>query len=74
MHIHTASADRFRDLICDDAYRCRPVSRRQLPRLRLLARRFIGFLATQHVAAVASRARRQQRQAASRQTAGRSRP
>lgn len=66
---HPSSADRFRDLAGDDAYRAWLISRNQPPivyhsgemqwkRLRVLARRVMGFIASQHLAVAASRARR----------------
>jgi hypothetical protein len=66
---HRSSADRFRDLAGDDAYRAWLISRNQPPivhhsgemqwkRLRVLARRVMRLIASQHLAVAASRARR----------------
>jgi hypothetical protein len=68
MFHHPSSADRFRDLAGDDAYRAWLISRNQPPivyhsgemqwkRLRVLARRFMGLIASRHLAVAASRAR-----------------
>jgi len=65
---HASGADRFRDLAVDDAYRSWLISRNQPPivyhsgemqwkRLRVLARRVVGFIASQHLAIVACRTR-----------------
>jgi hypothetical protein len=65
---HPSGADRFRDLAADDAYRSWLISRNQPPivyhsgemqwrRLRVLARRVVGLIASQHLAIVASRSR-----------------
>jgi hypothetical protein len=66
---HPSSADRFRDLAGDDAYRAWLISRNQPPivyhsgemqwkRLRVLARRVMRLIASQHLAVAAARARR----------------
>ena len=67
--IHDPSgADRFRDLAGDDAYRAWLISRNPPPivyhsgemqwkRLRVLARRVMGLIASQHLAVAASRVR-----------------
>jgi hypothetical protein len=66
---HPSGANRFRDLAADDAYRSWLISRNQPPivhhsgemqwkRLRVLARRVVGFIASQHLAIIASRTRR----------------
>ena len=65
---HPSSADRFRDLAGDDAYRAWLISRNPPPivyhsgemqwkRLRVLARRVMGLIASQHLAVAASRVR-----------------
>jgi len=70
---HSSGADRFRSLTGDEAYRSQLISRNQPPiiyhssdfqwkRLRALARRIMGFIASQRVAVVASRTRRLQGQ------------
>ena len=66
---HPSGAGGFRDLAGDDAYRSWLISRNSPPivhhsgemqwkRLRVLARRVVGFIASQHLAVVASRTRR----------------
>jgi hypothetical protein len=67
MTYHSSGADRFREFTGGDDRRTRPPilshsSELRWNRLRMLARRIVGFLASQRVAVAASRTRRLQRQ------------
>ena len=72
MILHSAGADRFRDLANDDAYRSWLISRNQPPivhhsgqmywkRLCVIARHIAAFIASQRVALVAARIRHPRR-------------
>jgi hypothetical protein len=89
MTYHSSGTDRFRDLAGGDARHTRPPilyrsGELRWSRLRVLARRIAGFLASQRVAVAASRTRRPQCQqifygtgygrASAAPTANRSRP